>query len=88
MSHLSVTNAALMTAPGDKLAAVTPHDTNDLTNGVCKALWIGVAGDVKVLAADDSDGVVLKAAPVGLLPICARRVYSTGTTATNIVAIY
>lgn len=69
--------------------AVTPSDTANLAP-YAKSLYIGVAGDVTVVmvnAADDTDTVLFKAAPVGVLPIQVRRVMSTGTTATNIVAL-
>jgi hypothetical protein len=84
--------------------AVTPSDTQDLTNAAnavptpfyAKALYIGVAGDVKVTMAGDKGAagpagveqpVVFKSVPVGLLNVQVRRVWSTGTAATNIVAL-
>jgi hypothetical protein len=33
-------------------------------------------------------GITFKAVPVGLLNIIVSRVYATGTTATNIVALF
>lgn len=65
-------------------AAVTPNDST--TFAATRALYVGVSGDVKV---DLAGGATLtfKAAPVGMLPIQAVRVYSTGTTATDIVAL-
>ena len=62
-------------------------DTADLTNGICRALYIGVTGNVKVTMPDGT-AVTFTGAPVGVLPVKARRVWSTGTTATNIVALY
>lgn len=78
--------------------AVSPNDTEDLVNpsatnapSYAKALYIGVSGDVKVTMAGDkanpSAPVVFKAAPVGLLNVQVRRVWSTGTSATNILAL-
>jgi hypothetical protein len=69
-----------------KLVAVTPSNSTDLTD-LPKALWIGVAGDISVIAADDTDAVTV-AALAGVLPIRVKRVRSTGTTATGIVALY
>lgn len=66
--------------------AVTPSDTDDLPY-VVRALYIGVAGDVKVDTYGGESAVVIKAA-AGRLDIMARRVYSTGTAATNIVGLY
>jgi hypothetical protein len=50
-------------------------------------LFIGVDGDVAVIMADDTASVVLKNA-TGLLPVMVKRVLVTGTTATNIIAVY
>ncbi len=70
------------------LAAVTPSDGADLPN-VAKALWIGGAGNVSVIAVDDGEAVTITGVPAGaILPIRAKRVRATGTTATNIVNLY
>lgn len=76
---------------GSQYAAVTPSDTADLPDGPCGALYIGVSGDVCLVSPEaptTDQGVVFKSVPIGPLPIGARRVRSTGTTATNIVAVY
>lgn len=73
--------------PATHAVAVTPHDTNLLANEALKGLYVGVSGDVKVTTVDGED-IVFKAAPVGVLNVQAKRVFSTGTTATNIVALY
>lgn len=68
-------------------AAVTPHNTNNLSEDAA-CLYIGGAGDVKI---DTPEGSTLTfvAVPAGsILPWRARRVYATGTSATNIVAGY
>lgn len=70
------------------LKAVTPSDTLNLPMAPCRALWVGVAGDVAVMADDDSAAVTLLAVPAGLLPVRAKRVLATGTNATSIVALY
>ena len=73
--------------PATRALAVTPSDTVDLT-WISRALYVGVAGDVKVDMADSGTGIVFKAVPAGtFMPIRAKRVYATGTTATNLVAI-
>jgi len=71
-----------------QLRAVTPSDSVDLPISPCRALWIGVAGNVALIAADDSSAVTLTAVEAGLLPVRTKRVLSTGTTATSIVALY
>ena len=70
-----------------RAAAVTPHDTNDLSVP-CDALWVGGTGAVKIDTAG-GDTVTISAVPAGAtVPIRCTRVYSTGTTATAIVAMY
>ena len=72
--------------------AVTPHDTNDqwgsgTTIPVTRGLYVGVAGDVTVKM--NGATVLFKAAPVGILHgIQVTRIMATGTTATNIVALF
>ena len=88
-------------AQARRVIAVTPSDTKDVTNAsgdnasvYAKALWIGVTGDVAIVAAGDTSNtnqgtaVTHKAVPVGIFPVQVRRVMSTNTTATNIVAWY
>lgn len=72
---------------GRKLLAVTPNDSTALSGGPCRALWVGTAGNVAVIADGDSSAVTLVNVS-GLVPIEARLVMSTNTTASDIVAIY
>lgn len=71
--------------PAYKLTAVTPSDSTVLT-GV-RALWVGGAGNVSVIACNDSTAVTLTVPAGTLLPIFAVKVMAA-TTATNIVAFY
>lgn len=73
-------------APARRLLAVTPSDVADLAV-IPKALHIGVGGTISIIGADDTDPVTLTV-DAGLLPVRARRVRATGTTATSIVALY
>src|SRR6266853_2625123 len=86
--------------PALRAFVVVPSDTKDLTNATgdgdptyAKALYIGVSGDVNVVTAGDNTAVgagtavLFKAHPVGYMPVQVRRVMSTGTGATNIVAL-
>lgn len=66
-------------------ASVTPSDSANLTND--GMLYIGVTGDVKVDTAN-GDTLTFTAHPVGYMPVIVRKVYATGTTATNINALY
>lgn len=76
--------------PATHVAAVTPSDANDLPN-VSRALYVGTGGDVVLIGANASPqatGVTFKNVPAGaILPVKARKVLATGTTASNIVAL-
>jgi len=67
-------------------AAVTPHDTNDLSLDC--VLYIGGAGTVKILTANNETLTFVGLNAGDILPVKVRRVYSTDTTATNIVALW
>lgn len=66
-------------------AAVTKSDTTVYEPPI-RALMVGTQGDVKVKMVSGND-VTLTAAS-GLLPLQVTMVYSTGTTASGIVALY
>lgn len=70
-----------------KLVAVTPHNSNDLAY-TTKALFIGTGGNIVVLAEDDTVAVTLKVTDGQILPVRAKRVLETNTTATGIVGMY
>lgn len=68
------------------IRAVTP-DT-PLTLGACRALYVGTGGDISI---DDLTGetVVLVGVLAGsVLPVQTELVNASGTTATNIVALF
>ena len=65
--------------------AVTKSDVTVLPT--TRALWIGTTGDVAVKMAHGST-VTFASVPVGVLPVQVTQVLSTGTTASNIVAMY
>jgi hypothetical protein len=73
-------------APYHDAAAVIPSDTTDLPK-VARGLHIGGAGDVKLTLWSGAT-VTLAGIPAGTeRRVVARRVWATGTTATNIVAL-
>lgn len=72
----------------DFFVAVTPNDSADLTNGECRALYIGGAGNI-VIRNKDATSITFTAVTAGsILPCRTSRVLSTSTTATSIVALY
>jgi len=72
--------------PASNAAAVTPNDSADLTTAT-RALWVGVEGDVTVDLIGGQAAVTFKNVQ-GLLPVRVTRVDATGTTATDIVALW
>ena len=74
--------------PATKLRAVTPNDEDPLPDGVCRALYVGTTGDVVLIAEEDDAAVTLPNVPVGILPVSTKSVLATGTTASDIVALY
>ena len=74
-------------APGRSWVSVTPHDSTNLPAG-CRALFVTAAGDV-ALVGDDDVAVTFAGIPAAtILPLGPKRVNSTNTTATGIIAIY
>jgi hypothetical protein len=69
--------------------AVTTHDTNPLTRGKTSMLFVGGAGNITCrFGAEGSDTVFTGVAAGTLLPIQVTHIRATGTTATNMVALY
>lgn len=69
-------------------AAITTSDTVDLTIPT-RGIWVGGTGAVKVNLVDTGTNITFSAVPAGtLLPVRAKRVLATGTTATNLVALW
>lgn len=68
---------------------MTSGDTYTIYKSATKSalLYIGVAGDVEVIT-DGGNTVIFKSVPVGFHPVFVRRVLSTNTTATDIIACW
>ena len=67
-------------------AAVTPDNATDLTVAPCRALYIGTAGTLRVTV--NGSTVNFGAVVAGVFPVAVTRVHSTGTSASNILALY
>ena len=68
--------------------AITPADGADLAY-VTRAVYVGGAGAMKVDMHGGEDGVTFTGLVVGMIyPLRVSRVYSTGTSATNIIGLY
>ena len=75
------------TSPATGAVAANNHDTNLLTGGVCRSLYVGVTGDIKVTMAN-GDIATFTSVAAGILPVSVKQVWSTGTTATGLIALY
>ena len=67
-------------------AAVTPADTGHLEQPA--TLFIGGSGNLKVLTVGGSTVTFTGVLSGSVLPVLVVRVFSTGTTATNIAAMW
>ena len=76
------------TSPARGAFAITPND-DTILGCMTRGIYVGGAGDLSVLMADDDDPVIFVAVPAGtVLPIRVNKVRSTGTTATSLVGVY
>lgn len=82
---MAANRSANSTAPAHGAAAITPNDSTDFP--VTRSIFVGVTGNVAVRMADGMT-ITFSNVPVGILPIQVDKVLATGTTATNIVALY
>lgn len=73
--------------PVDNAFAITPDNDNDLDH-VTRGIYVGVSGDLKV-DLNSGDTAVFKDIAAGIIhPLRVKKVYATGTDATDIVGVY
>ena len=72
--------------PARQLRAITPSDTENIPF-VAKGIFVGTGGTISILAVGDTEAVALTVQDGAILPIRARRINATGTTATGLVAL-
>ena len=76
-----------LNSPLTNAAAIAPNDSEDISV-TTRGIYLGMPGDVQVDLLD-SGTVTLRNLVAGVVhPIRAKRVYATGTTATDIVGLY
>jgi len=74
--------------PFNMFENITKSDTVDIGGGLTHGVWIGGVGNV-VFVLENDELVTLTAVPAGtFLPIKVKRINSTNTTATLMVAMY
>ena len=66
---------------------VTKHDTNELAV-YSRAIFCGGTGNLKVTCVDGSTATFTGVPAGAIIPIAAKLVWSTGTTTTNMTALY
>lgn len=77
----------------DSAPAAGSYDANlsdgtDLTNGVCRGVYVGTSGHVKMTMRNGSV-ITKKNVAAGMThPWQAKRIWSTGTTAADVVVDY
>lgn len=77
--------ASALSGPASGGFAVEPHDSNIMPQ-VSRALYVGGAGTISMVLVS-GDPLTLSNVPAGsVLPVRARQVLATGTTATAIAA--
>lgn len=75
-------------APGIDGRAVTPIDATPLVGGACRAFYIGGDGDLSIITQSGNTVTFVGLVAGTILPVGGTHVKATGTTATNIVAIW
>lgn len=86
MSDQFANHGSTLDSPPRHAEAVTPNDGADLPN-FSRAIWVGVAGNVRVTTTGGKT-VTYENAPVGYLIVCASRIHATGTTASSMLACW
>ena len=76
-----------LTAPARDAAAVVPSDLLDLSD-LPRAIYIGQGGSVSVRMAGGQTVQFSNAQAGSFLPIRAKGINATGTTASNLVAMW
>lgn len=75
-----------VSAPAARCAVIAPNDLTDLPFST-KGIYVGTTGDISLILVGDANAVLFKSVPVGILPVRARRVMNSGTSASNLVAL-
>lgn len=74
-------------SPAKNAAAVTPSNDNDLTTDA-RALYVGTSGNVRIITTGGDTVTFTGVIGGSIIPIRTARVTATGTTASNILAIW
>ncbi len=86
--------AQLAYGPGHSPVVVVPHASNPIQDdadgepAVVRAIFVGVSGDIKGVVLGTTAAVLFTAVPAGIFNVAFTHIQSTGTTATNMVALF
>ena len=78
--------APSLIGPATTCFSVTPHDSNSLPETI-RALFVGTGGSVTLATGDDAAVTFDNIADGTILPVRARAVLDTGTTAGGLVGL-
>lgn len=73
--------------PAAGVVSITPSDSVGLAQ-VTRALYVGSAGTIVCVMADDSVGMFVGAQAGTMLALRIKRVNATGTTAASLLGLY
>ena len=76
-----------LSSPGANAAAITPSDSVDLPISA-RAVYVGSSGNASVVTVGGDTVMFANLANGSILPVRVIRVNATGTTASDLVAIY
>ncbi len=80
-------SADSVSSPARNCVPVVPNDASDLSV-VTKAIYVGTGGNIVVRTIDAAADVTFANVPTGtVLPVRARAIRATGTTASQIVGL-
>lgn len=87
MADIFSSFAKSLGGPATVGVAITPDDAANFSQ-VTRAIWVGGAGNVVVVWSDDTTSTLVGVAAGTLLPVRAKRVNATSTTATSMVGLH
>ncbi len=85
---VAVPNISSFTDPSVKREAHTASDTVNATGGLSRSVYVGTGGDLVEVDADGNTTPWTNVPTGAFLPIRAKRINATGTTASGFVFLY
>lgn len=82
-----ISNSGFVREQAGTAKVVTTSDVNKLPF-LTSALYVGTGGNLKVTMSGGDDVTFVNIADGSFLPILVDKVFATGTTASNILALY